>query len=300
MTKSTTLVSTAQLAQHLDDPDWVVFDCRFTLTDPDAGRRAYAQGHIPGACYAHLDDDLSSPLTPATGRHPLPDPDLLAQKLGQWGVGANTQVAVYDDSFGSMAVRLWWLLRWLGHESVALLDGGLPRWKRDKFPLSQETPAIQPATFPAKPNRAAWVDVAEVEAARRETRRRIVDARPEERFTGEIEPLDKIAGHIPHSCNWSFEENLDLGGTLLPADELREAYLKLLAGQPAESIIHTCGSGVTACHNILAMEIAGLSGSKLYPGSWSEWITDPARPVETGEAGLAPGHHEGGGHLPCA
>jgi len=230
----------------------------------------------------------------------LDDPDLLAQKLGQWGVGANTQVAVYDDSFGSMAVRLWWLLRWLGHESVALLDGGLPRWKRDKFPLSQETPAIQPATFPAKPNRAAWVDVAEVEAARRETRRRIVDARPEERFTGEIEPLDKIAGHIPHSCNWSFEENLDLGGTLLPADELREAYLKLLAGQPAESIIHTCGSGVTACHNILAMEIAGLSGSKLYPGSWSEWITDPARPVETGEAGLAPGHHEGGGHLPCA
>jgi len=299
--KFTTLVSTAQLAQHLDDPDWVIFDCRFTLTDPAAGRRAYAHGHIPGARYAHLDDDLSSPITPTTGRHPLPDPDLLAQKFGLWGVGANTQVVVYDDSFGSMAVRLWWLLRWLGHESVALLDGGLPRWKRDKLPLSEETPTIRPTIFHAKPNRNAWVDAAEVDAARRETRRRILDARPEERFTGEIEPLDKIAGHIPHSCNWSFEENLDLGGTLLPADELRETYLKVLAGQAPENIIHTCGSGVTACHNILAMEIAGLSGSKLYPGSWSEWITDPARPVETGEAGLPPEHHGSEkGHLPCA
>ena len=301
--KFTTLVSTAQLAQHLDDPEWVVFDCRFTLTDPEAGRRAYGNGHIPGARYAHLDDDLSSPIIPGSGRHPLPDPDVLAQKLGAWGVGPQSQVVVYDDSFGSMAVRLWWLLRWLGHDAVALLDGGLPRWNRDKQALSKETPDIRPAHFHGKPNRNAWVDVAEVDAARHNPHRRIVDARPEERFTGDIEPLDKIAGHIPHSCNWSFEENLDLGGTLLSAEELRESYLKLLAGLPPENIIHTCGSGVTACHNILAMEAAGLSGSKLYPGSWSEWIADPARPVETGETGLMPCHHEHNGeigHLPCA
>jgi thiosulfate/3-mercaptopyruvate sulfurtransferase len=297
----TTLVTTEQLAQRLDDPDWVVFDCRFTLTDPDAGRRVYALGHIPGARYAHLDEDLSSRITPTTGRHPLPEPDVLAQKLGQWGVGAQTQVVVYDDSFGSMAVRLWWLLRWLGHDSVALLDGGLPRWKRDKHPLSAELPIIRPAHFQAEPERNAWVDAAEVDAIRHDARRKILDARPEERFTGEREPLDKVAGHIPGSCNWSFEENLDLGGTFLPAEELRESYLNLLGDLPPDSIVHTCGSGVTACHNILAMEAAGLPGSKLYPGSWSEWITDPARPVETGEIGSSPGHDEGDkGHLPCA
>lgn len=298
--KFITLVSTAQLAQHLDDPDWVVFDCRFTLTDPDAGRRAHAAGHIPGARYAHLDEDLSSPITPASGRHPLPDPDTLARKLGQWGVGPGTQVVVYDDSFGSMAVRLWWLLRWLGHDAVALLDGGLPRWKRDKYPVTQEMPVVSPAQFNARPNRDAWVDAAEVEAARRAPDRRVVDARPEERFTGEREPLDKVAGHIPGSCNWSFEENLDMGGTFLPVEELRDSYLNLLGGQAPENVIHTCGSGVTACHNILAMEAAGLHGSRLYPGSWSEWIADPARPVETGEGGLLPCHHENDRGLPCA
>jgi thiosulfate/3-mercaptopyruvate sulfurtransferase len=294
-----TLIPTEQLAQHLDSPDWVIFDCRFTLTDPEAGRRAYASGHIPGARYAHLDADLSSPPTAVTGRHPLPDPQVLAEKLGAWGVGPHTQVVVYDDSFGSMAVRLWWLLRWLGHDAVALLDGGLPKWQRQKHPVSGELPVIKPQQFAATPNRNIWVDVAEVEAARHDRSRLLVDARPEMRFTGEIEPLDKVAGHIPCSCNWSFEENLDMDGTLLPADELREAYDKLLGGRDPASVIHTCGSGVTACHNILAMEAAGLTGSRLYPGSWSEWITDPARPVETGERGLLPCHGEHDGELPC-
>ncbi len=286
--KFTTLLGSEQLAQHLDNPQWVVFDCRFSLTDPAAGRRLYGQGHIPGARYAHLNDDLSSPVTAGSGRHPLPDPMLLASKLGAWGVGAQTQVVVYDDSFGSMAVRLWWLLRWLGHDAVAVLDGGFPRWKRDKYPVSVDQPTIHSARFEVQPDDSTWVDAADVLVARCDAGRRILDARPEDRFTGEREPLDKVAGHIPGSCNWSFEENLDLGGTFLPAEELREAYLKLLNGVPPERIIHTCGSGVTACHNILAMELAGLPGSKLYPGSWSEWITDPERPVETGEAGLAP------------
>lgn len=285
----TTLISTEQLALHLDDPDWIVFDCRFTLTDTEAGRRAYEQGHIPGACYAHLDEDLCSPLTSTSGRHPLPDPAIFAQKLGNWGVDAGKQVVVYDDSFGSMAVRLWWMLRhWMGHDAVALLDGGLPRWKRDKYPLSTEAPTIHPTLFLGAPNRNAWVDAAEVDAARKDPHLKILDARPEERFTGERETLDKIAGHIPGAYNWSFEENLDLGGALLPAEELRTTYLGLLDGVPPEQIIHVCGSGVTACHNILAMEAAGLSGSRLYPGSWSEWITDPAHPVETGENGLPP------------
>lgn len=294
-----TLVSTEQLAAHIDSPDWVVFDCRFTLTDPQAGRRAYAAGHIPGARYAHLDDDLSSPITASSGRHPLPDPEQLAAKLGAWGVGPDTQVVVYDDSFGSMAVRMWWLLRWLGHDAVALLDGGIPKWHREKRPLSEELPAISATTFTARPAREVWVDAAEVEAARHDRARLILDARPEMRFTGEIEPLDKVAGHIPCSCNWSFEENLDMGGTYLPLDELREAYEKLLAGRDPASVIHTCGSGVTACHNILAMEAAGFAGSKLYPGSWSEWIRDPARPVETGERGLLPCHGDHEGELPC-
>lgn len=281
--KFTTLVSAEQLAQHLDDPNWIVFDCRFTLTDPEAGLRAYRQGHIPGTRYAHLDNDLSSPVTPGSGRHPLPDPQLLAEKLGQWGVDATKQIVVYDDSFGSMAVRMWWLLRWLGHDAVALLDGGLPGWMRQKLPVNADISQIIPTRFTPHLQNSLWVDAAEIEQARQNKNRLVLDARPEDRFSGEREPLDKIAGHIPGSINWTFEENIDFDGTYLPAEELRDAYLNLLHGVAPEQTIHTCGSGVTACHNILAMEIAGLPGSKLYPGSWSEWIADPARPIATGE-----------------
>lgn len=283
MKKFTTLVSAEELARHLDDPNWIVFDCRFTLTDPEAGRRAYRHGHIPGARYAHLDDDLASPVTPTSGRHPLPDPQVFADKLGRWGVDESRQVVVYDDSFGSMAVRMWWLLRWLGHDAVALLDGGLPGWMRQKLPVAAEPPHLAPTQFIPRPRSTMWADAAEVEQARQNRDRLVIDARPEERFNGEREPLDKVAGHIPGSVNWSFEENLDFDGTYLPAEELRAAYLDLLHGTAPEQAIHSCGSGVTACHNILAMEIAGLPGGKLYPGSWSEWIADPSRPVATGE-----------------
>ena len=278
----TTLVSTEQLAQHLDDPNWIVFDCRFTLTDPEAGRRAYQHGHIPGARYAHLDNDLSSPITPGSGRHPLPAPQVIADKLGRWGVDDTKQVVVYDDSFGSMAVRMWWLLRWLGHDNVALLDGGLPGWMRQKLPATADLPQITPTQFIPHIRDTMWANTTEVDLARHDRNRLIIDARPEERFNGEREPLDKVAGHIPGSVNWSFEENIDFDGTYLPAEELREAYLNLLHGTPPEQVIHSCGSGVTACHNLLAMEIAGLPSGKLYPGSWSEWISDPSRPVATG------------------
>ncbi|MCS6787309.1 MAG: sulfurtransferase [Thiobacillaceae bacterium] len=282
---SNTLVSTEDLARHLDDPQWVVFDCRFTLTDPEAGRRAYAEAHIPGAHYAHLDEDLSGPIVPGrTGRHPLPDPQVLAEKLYRWGVGVNKQVVVYDDSFGAMAVRMWWLLRWLGHPAVALLDGGLPKWRREMRPLTSEPPPPRKGNCVCLPEPSQVVTAEDVmRVVRGEEPALIIDARPERRFTGEFEPLDPVAGHVPGAINWNFEDNLDLDGTFLPPEALRENFQALLKGRAPWQVIHMCGSGVTACHNILAMEIAGLPGSRLYPGSWSEWITDPSRPIATGE-----------------
>lgn len=283
MAASGTLVSTEELAAHLEDPNWVVIDCRFTLTEPEAGRAAYARSHIPGARYAHLDEDLSSPKTATSGRHPLPNPERLAAKLGEWGVGEKTQVVVYDDSFGSIAVRLWWLLRWLGHDAVALLDGGLPKWKKEGRPVTAQLPAIVPAVFAPRPSRDMWVDTQTVLGELDHKQTLILDARADMRFSGDIEPIDPVAGHIPGAVNLPFEDNLDMGGTFLPAAELRELYRGLLHGRDPGQVIHMCGSGVTTCHNLLAMEIAGLRGGKLYPGSWSEWITDPARPVATGE-----------------
>lgn len=280
---SNTLVTTEDLAAHLDDPDWIVLDCRFTLADRGAGREAYEKAHIPGAHYVHLDDDLAAPVGEATGRHPLPDPRVLTEKLCQWGVGANTQVVAYDDSFGSMACRLWWTLRWLGHPGVALLDGGYPKWLREKRPVDDQIPASPQGDCDWLPEQGRIVTADDVLHASRSGEQLILDARPERRFSGEDEPLDPVAGHVPGAINYPFDENLDMDGTFLPPDALRENYQALLKGRPASQVIHMCGSGVTTCHNILAMEIAGLPGSRLYPGSWSEWITDPSRPVATGE-----------------
>jgi len=280
--KFTTLVSPDQLAQQLHHPQWVIVDCRFALTRPEYGRQAYAKAHIPGARYAHLNEDLSGTITASSGRHPLPDPGVLAGKLGLWGVDRGKQVVVYDDSFGSMAVRLWWLLRWLGHETAALLDGGFPAWQKQGRELSAEIPVIRPTEFHPAPDDSLWVDSKfMLEALQQE--RVIIDARPEERFSGFIEPLDKVAGHIPGALNSPYEDNLDLRGNFLRAEELRAQYESLLQGTPPGEVIHMCGSGVTACHNLLALEIAGLPGGKLYVGSWSEWITDPSRPIVKGE-----------------
>jgi len=278
----TTLVDTDVLAEHLDDPDWVVFDCRFTLSDPDAGLRAYNEGHIPGARYAHLDNDLSSPVSVTTGRHPLPDPERLATKLGAWGVDASKQVVVYDDTFGAMAVRMWWVLKWLGHENVALLDGVFPKWLREKREITKAVPVIRSTTFVPNPDDSMWITAEEV-AAITEGKGVIIDARAEERYSGEVEPLDKVAGHVPGAINLPWEDNLDLGGDFLPPDELRELYGPLVGQHPVTDVIHMCGSGVTACHNLLAMEHAGIKGARLYAGSWSEWITDSSRPIATGE-----------------
>lgn len=280
---SNTLVTTEDLAAHLDDPNWIILDCRFTLTDAGAGRQAYEKAHIPGARYVHLDNDLSAPVREGTGRHPLPDPRVLTEKLCAWGVGVNKQVVVYDDSYGAMAVRLWWMMRWLGHPGVALLDGGYPKWLREKRPVDAEIPAPHRGACACLPEPTQIVAADDVLRASQTGEQLILDARPDRRFSGEFEPLDPVAGHVPGAINYPFDENLDVDGTFLPPEALRENYQALLKGKPAWQVIHMCGSGVTACHNILAMEVAGLPGSRLYPGSWSEWITDPARPVATGE-----------------
>jgi thiosulfate/3-mercaptopyruvate sulfurtransferase len=279
----TTVVSAGDLAHHIDDPDWVVVDCRFTLTDPEAGRRAHAQGHIPGARYAHLEEDLSAPVSPRSGRHPLPDPDVLEEKLGAWGIDSQKQVVAYDDTFGAMASRLWWLLRWLGHDRVALLDGGLPAWTRAGLPITTEIPGVRPTHFLANPRPGMVVSAESVAASLAENSAILVDARAEERFSGEVEPLDPVAGHVPGAVNLPWEDNLDLDGTFLPPSDLKELYGDIMGSHSPADVIAMCGSGVTACHNLLAMEIAGISTARLYAGSWSEWITDPARPVATGE-----------------
>lgn len=272
-----TIVSADELEKHLGDPDWVVFDCRFTLSNPDAGQQAYNEGHIPGARYVHLDNDLSSPVTAKTGRHPLPNPDVLARKLGAWGVDGGKQVVVYDDTFGAMAVRMWWLLRWLGHENVALLDGVYPKWIREKRPVTQEVPQITPAEFEARPDDGMWATAEQVQQEMA-SGTVLLDARAEERFEGLVEPLDKVAGHVPGAINRPFEDNLEVNGVFLSPEDLRGEYDAQLGDAP---VIHMCGSGVTACHNILAMVHAGLNPGKLYAGSWSEWITDETRPVVT-------------------
>lgn len=278
----TTIVSTQILAEHLNDPTWVVFDCRFSLADTTAGERAYQDGHVPGARYAHLDRDLSSPITPESGRHPLPDPQALARKLGAWGVDDATQVVVYDDAGGAMAGRLWWLLRWLGHGRVALLDGGITQWVREERPVTAEVPAPAPRAFTARMANDAWLDVGQVRAGLEAHTLRLVDARGEARFRGEEEPIDPVAGHVPGAVCRPFQRNLGADGRFLPPEELRRQFMELLGNVPPEAVVHMCGSGVTACQNLLAMELAGLGGARLYPGSWSEWIRDPTRPVGRG------------------
>ena len=278
----TTLVDTATLAAHLGDPQWVVVDCRFVLRDPEAGRRAYAAAHIPGARYAHLNDDLSAPVTAQTGRHPLPDTARLARRLGEWGIDHNKQIVAYDDSSGAIAARLWWLLRWLGHDAVAVLNGDWRVWLRERRPQTADASAVTATTFNPRPGSLPQVKADAVLQTVGTGRALLLDARSEERFRGEVEPFDKVAGHIPGAVNLPFEDNLQPNGCFLPAAALREQYRALLGDRASATVTHMCGSGVTACHNLLAMEHAGLAGSRLYVGSWSEWITDPNRPIATG------------------
>ncbi len=277
----TTLIQPSDLAAHLGDPGWAVVDVRFSLDDPARGRRAYAEAHIPGATYAHLDEDLSGPVRPGvTGRHPLPTPEAFAATLGRLGIGNTTQVVAYDDAGGAIAARLWWMLRWLGHDAVAVLDGGFPAWQAGGYAVrgGEEVPA--PARFVPHPRPALLADVEDI--VRRAPGVRLLDARAAERYRGEVEPIDPVAGHIPGALSAPFRENLDDRGRFLPPDVLRRRFERLLGGAPQADVICYCGSGVTAAHNLLALAHAGFAGARLYPGSWSHWITDPERPVATG------------------
>jgi thiosulfate/3-mercaptopyruvate sulfurtransferase len=274
----TTLITPTALHTQLDSVR--VIDCRFDLARPDAGESAYKTSHIPGAVYAHLDRDLSSPITPTTGRHPLPDAEKLAATLGHWGIDSHTQVVAYDADAGMFAARLWWLLRWLGHERIAVLDGGFKAWQQAGLPVSADIPVSVPKQFSGQPRDELWVTAADVVARVNEPNWRVLDARAPERYRGEVEPIDTVAGHVPGAVNHPFALNLNANAQFLSADELRARYAGVSGGAPPNQVIAMCGSGVTACHNLLAMEVAGLHGAKLYAGSWSEWIRDPQRPVE--------------------
>jgi thiosulfate/3-mercaptopyruvate sulfurtransferase len=283
----TSLIDAASLKELLGDSRIVILDCRFDLLVPEAGRQAYLAGHIPGARYADLNQDLAAPAGPNTGRHPLPAPNVWAATLQTLRVGNHSQVIVYDEANGSFAARAWWMLRWLGHRSVAVLDGGLAAWTAAGGALvaGEEKPA--PGTsggthYSPQVDANVVVDTAEVLRLLRDPRRLLVDARAAERYAGSVEPIDAVAGHVPGAVNHPFTSNLAPDGRFLPADELRRRWQARLGATDPAAVVAMCGSGVTACHNLLSLEVAGLPGAKLYAGSWSEWIKDPNRPTAKG------------------
>jgi thiosulfate/3-mercaptopyruvate sulfurtransferase len=277
----TTLITPDDLAPHLADDGWVVVDCRFDLAAPARGEALYLEAHIPGARYAHLDRDLSGDTTGTTGRHPLPTTDDMRARFGALGISPGTQVVVYDADTGMHAARLWWMLRFMGHDAVALLDGGIARWMREGRPVRGGKELWRPATFVGAPRDSWQLTAVEVEQGLRDPSRVLVDARSEERFRGENETLDTQAGHIPGARNFFFQRNLTADKTFKSADQLRAEWQSLLGGAGPHDVVMYCGSGVTACHNLLAMEHAGLGGARIFPGSWSEWSADPSRPIET-------------------
>lgn len=281
----TTVVSTDILAQHLRSPDWVIIDCRFDLANPNWGYQEYLNGHIPGAFFANLDHDLASPITPTSGRHPLPDPDQWREIVSKWGITPDTQVVAYDSTGGSLAaVRVWWLLRAYHHRNVAVLDGSFPKWVQENRPLETDLPQPrQRSVFTNQLDPQVMVTSSELVDLHTNPEVRLIDARAAERFRGEIEPIDPVAGHIPGAKNRPVAQNLDANLTFKTPEQLRLEFIDLLQGISPDNVIAYCGSGITAAHNLLALEIAGLSGARLYAGSWSEWIRDPSRLVQTGE-----------------
>jgi thiosulfate/3-mercaptopyruvate sulfurtransferase len=277
-----TLIDVDSLQAMLGQPGLAIVDCRFDLANPEAGRQAYAMGHIKGARYADLNRDLSAPIRPDSGRHPLPTPEVFAGRLGDLGIGNHTQVVAYDDSNSSFAARLWWMLRWVGHDAVAVLDGGFKAWVAAHGALSLSEPAGTTERFTPRTDPRAVLSTAEVERALETGTALLVDARAAERFAGAVEPIDPVAGHIPGAVSHPFSQNLAADGRFLSAAELKRRWQDRLAGQGAAGVVAMCGSGVTACHHLLSLEAAGLTGGRLYAGSWSEWIRDPRRPVALG------------------
>jgi len=278
-----TLVSTEMLAAHLDG-SWAIVDCRFDLKNPSWGAGQYRAGHIPGAVYASLAQDLSGPLTGSGGRHPLPAPAAMTATFGRLGIGPDTQVVTYDQDSGIFASRLWWMLRYMGHAAVAVLDGGWAKWAREGRPVRTNEEHRPAAVFRGKPREEFRVSIRDVEARLGDPSVLLVDARSPERFQGASEPVDRTPGHIPGAVNHFYQRNVATDGVMLSPDRLTLQFAEVLSDRSPDDVVMYCGSGVTACQNLLAMEVAGLPGARLYPGSWSEWSSDPGRPVETGPA----------------
>ncbi|MDD2053451.1 sulfurtransferase [Pseudomonas putida] len=278
------LISPQALAERQQSPGLVILDCRFALEDPDYGLQSYSEGHIAGALFADLERDLSGPVIKGvTGRHPLPDAVKLNERLRAWGINDDSDIVLYDDGPGAFAARAWWLLAWLGKRSgVSILDGGLKAWHGAGFPLSLDAPSVMPGRFVGHADAGLLVDALALGRRLGQPGLTLLDARAEPRFRGEVEPLDPVAGHIPGARCAAFSGNLGSDGRFLPAAQLRERFAALLGERPAAELVAYCGSGVTACHNLFALCLAGYPLTPLYAGSWSEWITDPQRPVATG------------------
>ena len=279
------LISPQALNERQAQPGLVILDCRFALEDPDYGRSSYAEGHIAGAQFADLEQDLSGPVIKGvTGRHPLPDAQTLLERLRVWGISDDSDVVLYDDGPGAFAARAWWLLAWLGkRDGVFLLDGGLKAWHAAGLPLSVEASAAQLANFNGKPDNSLLLSAEHLQKRLGEPGLTLIDARAKPRFRGEVEPIDPVAGHIPGAQCAAFAENLDSSGRFLPAEQLKQRFADQLAGRSPQELVAYCGSGVTACHNLFALGLAGYPLGKLYAGSWSEWINDPARGIATGD-----------------
>jgi thiosulfate/3-mercaptopyruvate sulfurtransferase len=278
------LISPQQLAARQQQPGLVILDCRFALEDTSYGQRSYADGHIDGSSFADLERDLSGPISKGkTGRHPLPDPQALIERLQYWGINADSDVVLYDDGPGAFAARAWWLLAWLGkRDGVFILDGGLKAWHAAGLPLSLDPPGKEPGHFTGQPDDSLVLSAEQLQALLGQPQLTLIDARAEARFRGEIEPIDPVAGHIPGAQCAAFSENLGADGRFLPPEQLKQRFAEKLQGRSPESLVAYCGSGVTACHNLFALCLAGYPLGGLYAGSWSEWITDPGREVATG------------------
>jgi thiosulfate/3-mercaptopyruvate sulfurtransferase len=278
------LLTSQELAKRLDEPRLVILDCRFALDDPAYGRNAYAHGHIPGARFADLETDLSGPVRPGvTGRHPLPAPGQMIERLRAWGVRNDSTLVLYDDGPTAFATRAWWLLAWLGkRDNVFVLNGGFKAWQAAGLPITEKVPVPSPGDFTGQPDERLVVNAAELQQRLGAADLTLLDARALPRFRGEVEPLDPVAGHIPGAQCATFSDNLSSDGHFRPAEQLRQRFEQLLAGRDPRHLVAYCGSGVTACHNLFALSLAGFPLAPLYAGSWSEWITDPARPVAKG------------------
>ena len=278
-----TIISSAQLADIAANDDVRIFDCRFSLKDPQGGKKNYQKGHIPGAQFADMDTQLSSGITQTSGRHPLPQEKIFLEQLRVWGISNSTQVVAYDDVSGAFAARLWWLLRWMGHQRAAVLDGGLQKWEALGFSLSQDTVQFPRGDFAGKANMLWVLDIDSVSMELAANNITLIDARAADRYTGKDQKTDPVPGHVPGAKNLPFGGNLNEQGLFTSPEAIKKRFDQVIRDQEIDQVVNMCGSGVTACHNLLAMEIAGFTPTKLFVGSWSQWIRDPSRPIATGK-----------------